>query len=162
MLISHPLENIWVFHFQNKNTSKSWDSAIQRIYEVKTVEGFWRLYSNLPEFNRLDNCSFYLFKKGIKPDWEDPKNRGSGRFLFDCEEVVKFWKFSQLAVIGEMISDKICGVSCNKKNLYNISFWIEKSSEEEIHLIGNTIKKELNLIKLIFVNHSDKHKYFVI
>ena len=45
-----------------------------------TVEDFWSLYNHIEVASKLQIGSDYsLFKKGIKPMWEDPHNKDGGR-----------------------------------------------------------------------------------
>ena len=45
------------------------------------VEDFWRMHNNLALASQIQQgCSFSLFKKGIEPKWEDPKNAKGGKW----------------------------------------------------------------------------------
>jgi hypothetical protein len=44
-------------------------------------QDFWRYWNNI-ELNRLPlNSNLRLFKKGIRPTWEDPKNVQGGKWV---------------------------------------------------------------------------------
>ena len=49
------------------------------ISEYDFLEGFWALYNHiqLPS-NLMPGCEYSLFKDGIKPMWEDEKNKQGG------------------------------------------------------------------------------------
>ena len=41
--------------------------------KINTIEDFWRMYYNIYSVEELiPNTDFMLFKKGIRPEWEDP------------------------------------------------------------------------------------------
>ena len=55
---------------------------LQLIGSFATCEKFWQIFCHLVRPGELTNhCDFHLFKKGIKPLWEDEANRYGGKFL---------------------------------------------------------------------------------
>ena len=69
--------NLVIFSFQN----------LQLIGSFATCEKFWQIFCHLVRPGELTNhCDFHLFKKGIKPLWEDEANRYGGKFL-KCFEI---------------------------------------------------------------------------
>ena len=78
---------MWEHRSPDKN-SKSYEDNMAKLCEVATIEDFWRAYNNIPKPSAIfydgrtrkrftDRAieSFSLFKKNIKPEWEDPANR---------------------------------------------------------------------------------------
>ena len=60
---------------------------LQLIGSFATCEKFWQIFCHLVRPGELTNhCDFHLFKKGIKPLWEDEANRYGGKFL-KCFEI---------------------------------------------------------------------------
>ena len=74
---------------------KDWSKKVQPICEFSTVEEFWQYFNHIPRPGKvffdgeskasvgpsnkvIDELS--IFKKGIKPEWEDPQNRDGGCF----------------------------------------------------------------------------------
>jgi hypothetical protein len=74
---------------------------------------------------------FCLFKKGIKPEWEDPANSVGSELTcrsvrtFDAADV--FWENLVLGTIGETIDegDEICGCRIVNKTSGKLSIKIE-------------------------------------
>ena len=74
---------------------------------------------------------FCLFKKGIKPQWEDPANSVGSELTcrsvrsFDAADV--FWENLVLGSIGEIIDegDEICGCRIANKTTAKLSIKIE-------------------------------------
>ena len=86
----HFLESEWVIweHRSPDKNSKSYEDNMVKLLEVATIEDFWRAFNNIPKpsaiffdgrtrkkFKDRSVESFSLFKKNIKPEWEDPMNR---------------------------------------------------------------------------------------
>ena len=86
----HFLESEWVIweHRSPDKNSKSYEDNMEKLCEVATVEDFWRAFNNIPKpsniffdgrtrkrFANRSVESFSLFKKNIKPEWEDAANR---------------------------------------------------------------------------------------
>ena len=102
----------------------------------------------------VPSSSYYLFRKGIAPQWEDPQNEKGGRWIHYCnfptnsnnsnnnevkqtneikdekeikEEIEDKWVNTMLACIGEDFpnSEYIKGCVINsKRNQMRISLWI--------------------------------------
>ena len=86
----HFLESEWVMweHRAPDKNSKSYEDNMAKLCEFATVEDFWRLWNNIPnpseifydgktkkKFKDRTVESFSLFKKNVKPEWEDAANR---------------------------------------------------------------------------------------
>ena len=86
----HFLESEWVMweHRAPDKNSKSYEDNMAKLCEFATIEDFWRLWNNIPKpsaifydgrtkkkFKDRTVESFSLFKKGVKPEWEDAANR---------------------------------------------------------------------------------------
>lgn len=54
------------------------------IGQVGTVEQWWALYSHIVRLQDIPpHRDIHLFKKGIKPMWEDPANKKGGKWVID-------------------------------------------------------------------------------
>lgn len=79
---------LWFDNASKQDKAKDWNEQLQQVMEIKSVEEFWgcvrllcssrptleryRLYNNIvPPSHISVNSNYYLFKKGIKPAWED-------------------------------------------------------------------------------------------
>ncbi|KAJ9534998.1 hypothetical protein QJQ45_029642 [Haematococcus lacustris] len=78
----HPLEQSWTLWFDNptaKQTINKFGQTLKEVYTFDTVEDFWCLYNNIKTPGQLQpSATFMLFKQGIHPKWEDPKNEHGG------------------------------------------------------------------------------------
>jgi len=79
--VKHPLSSTWVlWYFRNENSN--WESNLKKVSAFSTVEDFWALYHHLAPVSELKcGTSYFLFKEGIKPMWEDKSNVEGGRVV---------------------------------------------------------------------------------
>ena len=125
----HPLQNSWTL-WEHKQLQKNeeWKNSMREICEFSTVEEFWRFWSFVPRPSEVlyDGASrkevegrtidaFSVFKKGIKPEWEDEANRNGSeltcRKSMNLDVLDTYWENLVLGLIGEVIdeNDEICG-----------------------------------------------------
>ena len=72
----HLLHCSWTLWFY-KSSSKSanWGDNMKPVFTFQNVEDFWALYNHIvPPSGLGAGCDYNLFRDGIKPMWEDPKN----------------------------------------------------------------------------------------
>jgi len=174
----HPLQNEWDFWYfkPNKNAKQNWQDNLLKIHSFSTVEDFWALYNHIELPSRLNAGSDYnLFKSGIKPMWEDPRNKQGGRLviLFKKASIKegyqrdlkmledKIWLETCLCLIGETFgeqSDKICGLVFNsRQKMDRISIWTSDWQDQEgIFKIALTLKERTKFNdKMLYEKHVD-------
>ena len=82
----HRLQSAYCLWYSRKSSGKShqqnFDQNLQLIGSFATCEQFWKVFSHLVRPGDLNSHSdFHLFKKGIKPLWEDEANRYGGKWI---------------------------------------------------------------------------------
>ena len=101
----------------------------------------------------LSNTDYLIFKKGIRPEWEDTANKYVGKWVVTLpieddmeEEVDKAWLQLLLHITGGLFEKKerdlINGMifSIRDKHL-RISLWCNSATEtESLRIIGQTFK----------------------
>jgi hypothetical protein len=151
----HFLESEWVIweHRSPDKNSKSYEDNMVKLLEVATIEDFWRAYNNIPKpsaiffdgrtrkkFKDRSVESFSLFKKNIKPEWEDPMNRSGAEWFcrktFPAQQLDDFWQTLALGMIGETIdpADEICGArvvdkSTGSRQMYRLELWFKRKDQ---------------------------------
>jgi len=151
----HELESEWVMweHRARDKNSKSYENNMAQLAEFATVEDFWRLWNNIPKpsqifydgrtrkkFKEHRVESFSVFKKNIKPEWEDPMNRAGAEWFcsetFSMPQLDELWQDLVLGMVSETIdpTDEICGArvvdkSSNGRQMYRLELWIKKKDE---------------------------------
>lgn len=134
---SHPLKCKWDWFYKprivySQQSEKDWLSDYQKIYCFDTVEKFWKMYNNIPEWYNLGCGSMYaLFKKDIKPSWEDEKNEGG---------------FSWILYVSQRVPEQ------TSKDLYlNILLMLIGNTYEHPNLLnGCTFEKKARGDKIVF------------
>ncbi|KAI9275851.1 translation initiation factor eIF 4e-like domain-containing protein [Phascolomyces articulosus] len=157
--VKHPLHNAWTLWFDNpgkKANAQSWSQNLKEIVTVETVEDFWGVYNNIAKVNHLEsNSNYHFFKKGIRPEWEDPANSNGGKFSIQFprnrtgEGINDYWLYLLLAMIGEQFTheNEVCGAVISvRKVFFRVALWIRSSERNEItEKLGTQIKEFLNV-----------------
>ena len=86
------------------------------------MEDFWALYNHIELSSKLSaGCDYSLFKEGVKPMWEDDRNRRGGRWVINLNKSQRatfldnFWLEVMLCLIGEAFDDHSKHVSRPKE-----------------------------------------------
>lgn len=115
ILISHmdnfKLSHKFTFWLQEIGTVQyeQYSQSLKPVSTFSEIQQFWEIFQFLKktsELNRIEkyilDCDMYLFKDGIKPEWEDTNNVGGGCFKIkiDKKKSNKLWEASVFAVIS--------------------------------------------------------------
>ena len=130
---------------------------VQELGEFTTVEQFWSLYCHLIRPSNLQmNSSFYVFRTGVTPLWEDPTNQAGGRLLARVPKALssRCWENLLLALIGEQLSatfseedtNFICGIEVTTKKAHDVlSVWHSEDSKRMTHALREAAQRALAL-----------------
>jgi len=185
-VFKHPLQNAWTLWFFKNDKSRTWEDNQRPIITVTTVEDFWALYNHIETPSKLPAGSDYsLFKEGIFPDWEDPRNQAGGRWIINLERKKReelldnHWLEVMFFLIGEHADEQahlVNGAVVNIRNKTDkIAIWLAEAggarAEEDpgVVRVGRMIKDRLALKEKSGFNvHKDeknskysKAKYYV-
>jgi hypothetical protein len=125
----------------------SLDSYIN-LFTVNTVEETIALVEVLPE-SLVKNCMLFFMRDGIKPAWEDPKNRNGGCFSYKVlsKDIVDAWKDLSYSVAGETVSknvsfvNNVCGITISpKKNFCIIKIWMHDCNHQNPSIVNTNIR----------------------
>ncbi|KAL7274366.1 hypothetical protein RUND412_002736 [Rhizina undulata] len=149
---SHPLKNSWVVWYRSPgNKFQDYEKSTQKIAFFETVEEFWAVYSHLRRPNTLPHVSdYHLFKKGIRPVWEDKENRSGGKWNIRLKKGVstRYWEDLVLAIVGDQFGEAgedLCGAVLSiRGNEDVLSVWTRLEGGNCLK-IKETIKRKLNL-----------------
>lgn len=171
-----PLKNEWTFHLikvsPKRDEQPVWKDSTKEIADIQYVEDFWALFNNTISVSKMDRtCKVALFKKGIKPTWEDKANESGGNWILKYTltstdqarqhslSVDELWRDTLLALIGDSfcgandddddndLGKNICGALFTKRSKdCKITLWTSCWKEEKlIRQIGRTWKSLLGL-----------------
>eukprot|EP01082_Thalassiosira_pseudonana_P011614 g9627.t1 g9627 contig4:163821-165012(-) len=152
----HPLQHEWVLWEHTgggKKDANAWKESMKQLCAFQNIEDFWRYYNHIPRPSQVFFDGEYkkkvgpnnkiieeysLFKKGIEPEWGDPRNKTGGEWFWrshlEGDVLDLFWTNLVLGVIGEAIEDPALGVHINGarvvdkgKNypIFKIELWID-------------------------------------
>lgn len=151
----HPLNSEWTLWYLETDRSKSWEEMLHEVASFNTVENFWSLINHIKTPSEIKMGSDYcLFKKGIRPMWEDEANVRGGRWVITLNKSNKsdldnFWLDTLLVLIGESCehSNELCGAVVNIRGKNNkISIWTANGSNEAAALeIGGKLRDGLRM-----------------
>ena len=113
------LDNRFAFFFMRRDRSEGgkdsqgYASSINKIGAFDSVQGFFGIYDHLVKPHSLTSEShvtdYHLFREGISPTWEDPKNRNGGKWIVRLRKVEGlaslYWEDLIMALVGEQFGD---------------------------------------------------------
>nr|XP_057910295.1 eukaryotic translation initiation factor 4E family member 1c isoform X2 [Doryrhamphus excisus]XP_057910304.1 eukaryotic translation initiation factor 4E family member 1c isoform X2 [Doryrhamphus excisus]XP_057910314.1 eukaryotic translation initiation factor 4E family member 1c isoform X2 [Doryrhamphus excisus] len=155
--IKHPLQNKWALWYFKNDKSKSWTENLRLIYKFDTVEDFWALYNHIQQPSKLGiGCDYCLFKDGIKPMWEDDRNKLGGRWLITLNkqqrhnDLDRYWMETLLCLVGESFneaSEDVCGAVVNIRHKGDkLAIWTSNcQNRDAIMTIGQLYKDCLKI-----------------
>jgi len=167
MTTAHKLESEWTIWMGDAN-EKDWKKKLQEVCSFGTVEEFWNNFNHLPKpgqvfFDGESRASvgdeqkvideFCVFKKGVRPEWEDPANKDGGCFFvrktMEPDQADLYWQNTILAMIGEQLDsgDEIAGARMVDKGknfpLYRFELWIKSSDPKHVQSIKETFTEAI-------------------
>ena len=155
----HKLSDRWTLwaHLPH-NTDWSMKSYI-KIYTFSHVEEVIAVSETLPNI-LVENCMLFLMREGIKPMWEDERNRKGGSFSYKTtKNIASVWKNLVYVVTGGTISKQndfvnaVMGISISpKKNFCIIKVWMTNRLYQ-----NPTAVSILSPAGCLFKNHEPEH-----
>ncbi|KAI5780806.1 translation initiation factor eIF 4e-like domain-containing protein [Geopyxis carbonaria] len=148
----HPLKSSWVFWYRSPgNKFQDYEKSTHRVAQFSTVEEFWLVYTHLRRPSALPHVSdYHIFRKGIRPVWEDKENKNGGKWNIRLKKGVanRFWEDLLLAIIGDAFGDAgddLCGAVLSVRGNEDVlSVWT-RSEGATCLKIKEGIKRTLKL-----------------
>jgi len=174
----HLLHTKWSLCYSDKEDKKlqeaqgnfSDDHAC--VFECTTIQEFFNGVNHIKTPTQLkyrSSPTYYFFRDGIKPEWEDEANADGGmlRIIFKQHERSEyldiFWFEMLLAIIGEQLphTDLITGLILQRRAKEDrLCLWLRKSTELEQKTLATAMVKLLNMAEnasIPFLPHGE-HK----
>lgn len=79
------------------------------------MESFWAVYVHLKRPSTLPSVSdYHIFRKGIRPVWEDEENKRGGKWIIRLKKGVsdRYWEDLLFAIVGDQFAEageEVCG-----------------------------------------------------
>ncbi|KAL1611421.1 eukaryotic translation initiation factor 4E [Nothophoma quercina] len=172
--VKHPLMNTWTLWFTKPPSGKgdNWAELLKEVISFDSVEEFWGIYNNItPTSDLALKSDYHLFKRNVRPEWEDSQNKHGGKWAFQFKDkkainIDALWLHVMLAAIGENLEDEddneVMGVVVNvRRGFYRIGLWTrsvgraipgeggkgrtQEQGKETLQKIGKRFKQALQL-----------------
>ena len=112
----HPLKSTWIIWYRPPTPKYSdYEKSTVPLASISSVESFWAVYTHLKHPSLLPTVSdYHIFKKGIRPVWEDEANKRGGKWIVRLKKGVadRYWEDLLLAMAGDQFAeagDEVCG-----------------------------------------------------
>ena len=128
----HTLNDKWTLWAHLPHDTDWSLNSYKNVMTFNTVEDTIALYDNL-QSQLVKNCMLFLMRDGVRPTWEDPRNKNGGSFSYKIlnKEVQSTWRQLSFMLVGESLTKNmslmknITGVTISpKKNFCIIKIWI--------------------------------------
>lgn len=92
-----------------QDSANPYESRLRHLASISDVRSFWELFNNFPLSSLPLRDTVHLFKYGVKPVWEDPRNERGGQWTFRVPTAVagEFWKDICLMAVGEKLQEAV-------------------------------------------------------
>lgn len=144
----HKLSDKWTLWAHLPHDTDWSINSYKKIFTTSTVEETIAIVETLPQI-LVQNCMLFMMREGIKPTWEDEKNRNGGCFSYKVsnKSVYEVWKDLSYVVVGNTLSNqllfvnKVTGITISpKKNFCIIKIWMSDCSNQNPSVITSDLK----------------------
>eukprot|EP00667_Euglena_gracilis_P013386 EG_transcript_13797 len=154
------LENTWTFWTSNMRG----DPDVKCISQFSCIQEFWDQFRAKPVNTLPDKTYLHVFKDGIKPLWEDPKNYPGGHFKLTArskQQSEDMWLTVLLNMLGEQFphSELVNGASVMSNQVGNnlVKVWLGSTDKARVQATREFLHSILNsadyLPNVTFVPH---------
>lgn len=152
--------------YYHLSTNNDWSLSSYKLIMggIDSVEKVVALNTNISE-NIVKTTMLFVMKSGIKPLWEDPRNKNGGGFSFKVvnKYVPQVWKELFYALCGgTLATDKkhyslINGITISpKRNFCIIKIWLADSEEQDPKIISEI--PNLSKQGCLFKKHGEENR----
>lgn len=152
-------DNYWVLWSHNLYNN-NWNlNSYEKIFEFNTIGDFWRLYNNFNSLGGINKKNYFLMRKGIKPIWEDERNRNGGTcsIKIPISKSLEMWTELSMYMVGETFynnkskMDDITGISICPKSIWSIiKIWNTDSNNDTSKELPEKFKNKYNKCSVKF------------
>jgi len=146
--IQHPLSDRWTIWAHLPHDTDWSISSYKKIFTMSSVEESIAITETLPEV-LVKNCMLFIMREGIKPIWEDTKNRAGGCFSYKIsnKNVYEVWRDISYVLVGGTISTQssfvanVTGITISpKKNFCIIKIWMANCANQNPNIVTSDVK----------------------
>jgi translation initiation factor 4E len=138
----HALKSTWIVWYRPPTPKYSdYEKSTVPLASISSVESFWAVYSHLKRPSLLPTVSdYHIFKKGIRPVWEDEANKRGGKWIVRLKKGVadRYWENLLLALVGDQFAeagDEVCGAVLSVRGGEDVlSVWTKNDGGRNIKI----------------------------
>ena len=143
----HTLSDSWCIWAHLPHDTDWSLTSYKNIYTTKSVEETIAVMETIPDV-LVKNCMLFVMREGIKPTWEDPKNRSGGCFSYKVvnKHIYNVWKELCYVLVGNTISNdksfvaNVTGITISpKKNFCIVKIWLANCENQNPDVVTNDI-----------------------
>ena len=156
---SELLRRKWSFWVDTWGEAGGSTSELKELCTVDSIKTFWDWFNAL-EVPKIKGMSWYLFKQGLVPRWEDEANRCGGHFTIlvpEEEQGGKLWMDLALATVAEQFegNDLINGAGIsNKGHACTLQLWLATRDKTLQDMVQFQLIEKLGNLPLLFKPHN--------
>ena len=144
----HMLHDKWTLWAHLPHDTDWTPKSYKNIFTMSSIEEAITITETLPEI-LVKNCMLFIMREGIKPIWEDVKNRNGGCFSYKVinKNVYDVWRELTYVLAGNTISSNdsfvasVNGITISpKKNFCIIKIWMANCSFQNPEIITSEVK----------------------
>ncbi|MCJ1456245.1 hypothetical protein MMC28_006605 [Mycoblastus sanguinarius] len=161
----HSLKSDWIVWYRPPTSKYSdYEKSTIPLAHFSTVEAFWNVYTHLKRPSTLPSVSdYHIFRKGIRPVWEDEENKRGGKWIVRLKKGVsdRYWEDLLLAIVGDQFAEageEVCGAVLSVRSGEDVlSVWTRIDGGRNIK-IRETIKRLLAFppdTNIVWKSHDD-------
>lgn len=145
---NHKLNDNWTLWAHLPHDTDWTPKSYKNIFTMSSIEEAITITETLPEI-LVKNCMLFIMREGIKPIWEDAKNRNGGCFSYKVinKNVYDVWRELTYVLVGHTISsnnsfvESVNGITISpKKNFCIIKIWMNNCSFQNPEVITSEVK----------------------
>lgn len=165
------LDHTWQLFYNDFSPSQTVQFDPCLVYRIDTLETFWRTMNNVPTVTNLPiGSTFFLFRDGIDPKWEDEANKAGGswsiRFHTQREKpdtIDEVWQLLCARLVGESwedrFNDTVNGLVAKVRDRYiTLQVWVTEKHVDFPHDILSCCEEVFPAFAADYVAHEEMHQ----
>lgn len=160
----HTLNDTWTVWAHLPHDTDWSIKSYKKIQNINTVQETISMTETMPH-KMIRNCMLFIMRDGIKPTWEDDKNKKGGSFSYKVSNkiVPQTWKNLTYCLVGETLTDNagtcksINGITISpKKNFCVIKIWMADCNSQDPSII-NAVPPGIGHDRCLFKKHNPEY-----
>jgi translation initiation factor 4E len=158
------LRDSWVLWYTEKMQGPkqldNYEARVKPLGTISSAEQFWGLYTHLVRPSKLPvGTDYHLFREGIKPMWEDQKNRHGGKLMIRIKKTLtnRLWEELLVGVLADHFrSDDVNGCVVSSRGKEDVlALWTASAQEGTKEALKLSLIRVLQLPENTVIEYKD-------